>query len=111
VGQVASDYFQPLIVLAIIAAIVFVVGRVVSARGNKEGGERIVDLAFGVSLLAGAYVVILLILAALDEPDLIWDALVIILIISVFFLGLLLLLFGVFELLLSRGPKRARESD
>ncbi len=111
-GQVASAYFQPLIFIAIAAAIVFVVGRAVNARGNHEGGEKFTDVAFGLSLLGGAYVVILFILAALDEPDLIYDAFVIILVIAVFFLALLFVLFGVFEVILGgRRPKGARKSD
>jgi hypothetical protein len=113
VDQVASSIFQPLIFLAVIAAILYVAGQVVQARGNVEGGERVLDIAFGVSLLAGVYVVIVLLLALFDEPDVIYDAILIILIVAVFFVVLLGALFGLFELLFSRArrPRTRRGSD
>ena len=107
--QVASSIYQPLIVLAVIAAILYVAGQVVQARGNAAGGERVLDIAFGVSLLAGVYVVIVLLLAIFDEPDVLYDAVVTILVVSVFFLVLLGVLFGLFEAFFSRaGRSRAR---
>jgi hypothetical protein len=110
VDQVSYSLYQPLVFLAVIAGALYVVGGVVRARGNPAGGERLLDIGFGVALLAGAYVVILLLLAAFDEPDLIYDALVNVLVVVAFFAALLGLLFALFELLLTRGRGRARSS-
>jgi hypothetical protein len=114
VAQVSSSYLQPLLFLAVIAVVLYVSGQVVKGRGNSAGGEKVLDIAFGVALLAGVYIVIMLLLVLFDEPDLVIDALQIILVMAVFFGALLFLLFGVFELILSRGrrrPRTARESD
>jgi O-antigen/teichoic acid export membrane protein len=113
VDEISYSLFQPVIFVAIIAAILAVSGAVVRARGNESGGERMADLAFGLTLLGGAYVVILLLITIFSEPDVLYDAIVIILVVSVFFLALLGLLFGVFELILSRGgrSRKPRESD
>ena len=111
--QASSAIYQPLIFLAVIAAILYVAGQVVRARGNEAGGERVLDIAFGVSLLAGVYVVITLLLAIFDEPDVLYDAVVTILVVGVFFLVLLLVLFALFEAFFSRAkrPRARQRSD
>jgi hypothetical protein len=100
--QLSYSLFQPLIFIAIAAGLIAVAGRVVTGRGNEEGGAKLADLSFGVTLLAGVYVVVLLVLAALDEPDLVYEAFVIIAVIALFFAILIFLLFVVFELIGSR---------
>lgn len=100
--QLSYSLFQPLIVIAVVAAILAIAGRVVTGRGNEEGGGKLADLSFGVMMLAGVYVVVLLVLAALDEPDLVYEAFVIILVIAAFFAIVVTLLFVVFELIGSR---------
>jgi hypothetical protein len=100
--QLSFSLFSPLILFALVVGILAIAGRVVKARGNEEGGDKLADLSFGVSLLAGVYVLVLLVLAALDEPDLVYEAIVVILVIAVFFVLLVSLLFIVFELIGSR---------
>ena len=106
--QLSFSLFAPLILFALAVGILAIAGRVVKRRGNEEGGEKLADLSFGVSLLAGVYVLVLLVLAALDEPDLVYEAIVIVLVIGAFFALLVSLLFVIFELLGSRfTPTRA----
>jgi hypothetical protein len=100
--QLSFSLFSPLILFALAVGILAIAGRVVKRRGNEEGGDKLADLSFGVSLLAGVYVLVLLVLAALDEPDLVYEAFVIVLVIGAFFALLVSLLFVIFELVGSR---------
>ena len=78
----------------------------VSGRGNQAGAERLRDIGFLVILLAGAWVVVLLVLSLVSEFEEIWDMITIVLVIVVFFALLLLALFGLS--LLFGGSARAR---
>ena len=79
--QMSYSYFQPLIWIMLVAAVIAIAGRTVKGRGNAETGEKLLDVSFAVTLVAGAYVVVLLLLTLFDEPDLIYDALVVLLVI------------------------------
>jgi Na+-driven multidrug efflux pump len=102
-------YF-PLILAAAAYAIITVVAGVMAGRGNEAGAERVRDAGFLLVLAAGAWVVVLLLLALVDQPDEIGDLLLITVVIVAFFVILLLVLFGVSLLVgrLGRGTARRR---
>ena len=104
--QMSYSYFQPLIWIMLVAAVIAIAGRTVKGRGNADTGEKLLDVSFAVTLVAGAYVVVLLLLTLFDEPDLIYDALVVLLVIIVFFAALVFLLYVVFELIGGRLGRR-----
>jgi len=106
VAQISSSLFQPVLILGLVAIVLIVAGQVMRSRGAGERAEKVADIGFGIALLTGVYIVVLLLIALFSEPDLIYDAAVNILIVAVFFLLLLFVLFGVFELILSRGRRR-----
>jgi uncharacterized protein YacL len=87
-------YF-PLILAAIAFGIVSAAAGVMTSRGNAAGAERLRDAGFVIVLLGAVWVVVLLLLALLDQPDDLWDMVVITLVIVAFFLILLLALFGI----------------
>jgi uncharacterized phage infection (PIP) family protein YhgE len=98
--------FIPLLLAAILIVALFVAAQVAAGRGNEERGETLLDVGFMVTLAAGAWTLVLLVLVLFDEPDEIWDMVTIILVIGVFFALLLGLLFALFEAIFSRGPRR-----
>ena len=102
--------YVPLIVAAAVFATLSVVAAVVSGRGNEAGAERLRDVGFLVVLIAGAWVVVLLVMSLASEFEEIWDMITIVLVIVVFFGLLLLALFGL-SLLFGRvggGSRRGR---
>jgi cytochrome bd-type quinol oxidase subunit 2 len=106
-AQINSALFAPVYFLALATVILILAGQVLATRGREELAEKLADLGFGLGLLTGAYIVVLLIISLVSEPNLIYDAAVNILIVALFFLILLIVLFGLFELLFSRrGHKR-----
>ena len=106
--QMSFSLYQPLLVIAAVAALLAVVGRTIGARGNPEGREKVLDISFAVTLLGGVYVVVLLVLTIFDEPDLVYDAVVVILMFVAFFALVLSVGFVLFELIGSRlGRTRA----
>lgn len=86
--------FEPLLLAAVLYALLFAVSRVLEGRGDPRG-QKLGDVAFGLLLLAAAYVLFLLGNALASESGLVWDMLVTTAVIIVFFLlliGLLLTL-------------------
>ena len=95
------DLFQPLLLAAAVYAILFVVSRVLEGRGDRRG-EKLGDVAFGLLLLMGAYVLVLAVNALASEYELVWDMLVTTVVITVFFL----LLIGLLLVLVEKGLGR-----
>ena len=98
--------FSPLLLAVLVCTVLSISAAVMRSRGNGDGAERMLDVGFLVALVAGAWTAILLVFAILDEPDDIWDMVIIVVIIGVFFAVLLSVLFGLFELILTRGRRR-----
>ena len=90
--------FQPVFLAALLYAALVVVGRILDGRGDPRG-QKVGDAAFGLLLLAGAYVVVLAVVALASEYELVWDMLVTTAVITVFFL----LLIGLLLVLAERG--------
>lgn len=86
-------YF-PLILIAAAFGIVSATAGIMGGRGNDAGAERLRDVGFVILLLGGVWIVILAVLALISEPDDIGEMLTITLVIVVFFVILLLVLFG-----------------
>ena len=90
----------------------------ISAIGRRDGRARqrraapsgCATPAFVLVLARGVWVIVLFLLALLDEPDDLWDMVVITLVIVVFFVLLLLVLFGLSLLIgrISRGASRRK---
>ena len=93
----SSGYFSPLILAAILYVVLFIVARVLERREDARAGTAD-DVGFAIMLLAGAYVVVLALVALVSESELIGDMLVILLIVGAFFGALILILLTVFDL-------------
>jgi hypothetical protein len=100
-------FFSPLWIMAIAYGALFVLAQVAGARGATDLRERLLDFGFVVGLLAAAWVVVLLLTAIVSESDLVYDMVVILLVVVAFFALLLFALFAIFELIFSRGRRRA----
>jgi hypothetical protein len=102
-------YF-PLIVAGALYGIVSIAAGVMSGRGDEQRAERLRDYGFVILMASGVWVVILLLLALVDQPDDIGDMLTITIVIVAFFVILLLVLFGLSLLVgrLGRGTSRRR---
>jgi lysylphosphatidylglycerol synthetase-like protein (DUF2156 family) len=92
----ATSYFLPLILAALLYAVLFVAARVLNGRGDPRA-DTAEDAGFALIVLSGVYVAILAVVALASEIDLIWDMVRILAIIVVFFAALILLLLVVFE--------------
>ncbi|MEA2379697.1 MAG: hypothetical protein QOK00_3419 [Thermoleophilaceae bacterium] len=99
-------YF-PLILAAAAYAILSATGGMLAGRGNEAGAERLRSLAFLIVLLGGVWVVVLLLMALISQPDDLWDMVIITLVIVGFFAILLMVLFGL-SLLVGRVSRSAR---
>jgi hypothetical protein len=100
--------YVPLILAALVYAGAAIVAAVMTSRGNEPGAERVRDGGFLLVLLAGVWVLVLLLLALISEPDDIWDMVIITLVIVAFFVILLLVLFGLSLLVGRIGRTTAR---
>jgi hypothetical protein len=89
----------PLIFAGVAYAVANVSAGVVASRDNEQGAERLRNIGFLIALLATAWVVVLLLIVLVDLPDKIGDMLTIIFVIVAFFAILLLVFFGLSELL------------
>ena len=87
--------FFPLILIAAAFAIVSAAAGVTGGRGNEPGAERLRDIGFLIVLAGAAWVVVLLLMALISQPNDIGDMLLIIFEIVVFFVLLLLAFFGI----------------
>ena len=101
--------WQPLVIAALIYAVLFVVGNILDGRDDPRAGT-VRDIAFGFILLTAAYTVVLTLMAVFQKAELVGDMLLIIAIISVFFALLVALLYAVFELLLPRLRRGQRDA-
>jgi hypothetical protein len=95
-----SALWQPLLIVALIYAVLFVAGNVIEGRGDGKTADTVRDVAFGVILLGSLYTAGLIILSLISRPDLVGDMLLILAIIIVFFGLLVVVLYGAFGRLL-----------
>jgi hypothetical protein len=102
--------YLPLILAGLAYALVSIAAGITGRRGNEAAAERVRDAGFVIVLAGGVWVVVLLLLSVISEPDDLWDMLVITLVIVGFFVILLLVLFGLSLLvgLLGRSASRRR---
>jgi hypothetical protein len=94
----SSSLYTPLLLVAVVYTGLSIAAGIATRRGDTARGERLLDLGFATALIAAAYTVILLILAAVDAPGRFTDAITIMLVIGAFFVLLLLALFAVAQL-------------
>ena len=107
--MLAWSLYVPLLLAAALFAIISIASAVVRSRGNDASAEKLLDLGFVVAVVAGIWTLVLLVLAIFDEPDDLWDMVLIVVVVGAFFGILLTLLFGVFELIFSRGGRQPAE--
>lgn len=105
----AWGLYVPLLLAAAIFAIISIASAIVRSRGNEASAEKLLDLGFVVALAAGIWTLVLLVLAIFNQPDDIWDMVLIVVVVGGFFGILLALLFGVFEVIFSRGGRQPAE--
>ena len=103
--QISFGLFVPLIVLGVAFALVYIASGVTRSRGEEDSAEGLLDIGFALALAAVAWVAILLVISLVSVPDVIYDMVVILLVIGVFFALLLGILFALFELIASRGRR------
>lgn len=104
----SSGLYMPLYLVGILYVALFVAGRVLDGR-EDDRAEPVQDAGFALMLLAGVYVVVLLIMALFSEFELIADLVQIIAIVIGFFAVLVVVLLGI-ELLVGLGG-RARKRE
>jgi hypothetical protein len=108
-ANMPSAAYTPLLVIAVVYAVLSILaGR---ARGNDDRAQadRFANWAFAVVLLSAAYVVVLLIATVIGYPSRVYDMVIILVVIGVFFALLLFVFFLLAELLprsLRRGGDR-----
>jgi hypothetical protein len=88
-------FYLPLILAAFAFGASAIVAAVMSSRGNEERAESVRNGGFVLLLLAGAWVIVLLLMSIFSQPDDLWDMVVITFVIVAFFALLLGVLFGI----------------
>ena len=93
--MISFSLYLPVMLLALVWAGLSVAGNVVAGRGNDAGASTMRDLGFGSMLLAGLWVVVLVVMALVQYPVRTSDGLLILAVVFVFFallVGVLLVL-------------------
>jgi cytochrome bd-type quinol oxidase subunit 2 len=105
IAQVAFGLYVPILVLLAGYALVSVVAGIARNREENERAERLADISFLLVVLGAAYAVVLLIVSAVSYPSRVYDMILIIFVVVLFF-GLLLFLFFVISELVPRTLRR-----
>jgi hypothetical protein len=100
----------PLILAAAAYAVLNATAGTLAGRGDEQRAEQLRNMAFLVSLLAAAWVVVLLLLVAVDMPNRIGDMLLVIGVIVGWFAILLLVFFGLSQGFGAIGRRFSRRS-
>jgi hypothetical protein len=87
--------FLPVLLGGLAFGAISAIAGVMGGRGNEAGAERVRDAGFVLLMAMGAWIVVLLLFAAVDEPDELWDMVTIVIVIVVFFVLLLLAFFAI----------------
>ena len=103
--------YQPLIYAGALFGLLTILASVLDARRGPGQGDTLRNAAFLVALLAAAWLLVLLVLVLFDFPNTFVDMLTIIAIVVVFFAALVGVLFFLFEVLFSRGPRHRRRAS
>ena len=93
--MISFSLYLPVMLLALVWAGLSVAGNVVAGRGNDAGASTMRDLGFGSMLLAGLWVVVLVVMALVQYPVRTSDGLLILAVVFAFFallVGVLLVL-------------------
>ncbi len=93
---ISGPYYTPLVIAGILYLLLRLGASILGAR-DRERGEKLEDLAFGVVLLTAAYVVVMVLAALFDKSDLVFDMVKVIAIMLAFFALLLIVMLVVFE--------------
>lgn len=93
--MISFSLYLPVMLLALVWAGLSIAGNVVEGRGNEAGAATMRDLGFGSMLLAGLWVVVLVVMALVQYPVRTSDGLLILAVVFAFFallVGVLLVL-------------------
>jgi hypothetical protein len=106
----SSSFYPPLVIIGI----AYVLLRVVGQARSGERGETLVDYSFVLLLLAGAYTLMLALVALVSKTSLIGDLLLVLAVLIAFFGVLLIGLLAIFDLGIggiARARARRRRGD
>ena len=103
-----STMFTPLVLVLVGYAVLSIMAGRARANEDRASAERFSTIAFALVLLSAALVLVLLIAAVVSYPSRIYDMLIILVVVGVFF-ALLLFLFFVIAEILPSALRRGRE--
>jgi hypothetical protein len=104
-----STMFTPLVVVLVGVAVLSILAGRARANEDRAGAERFSTIGFGLVLLSAVYVVVLFIAALASYFNRVYDMVVILVVVGVFFAVLLFLFFAIAEIIpaaLRRGRER-----
>jgi cell division protein FtsW (lipid II flippase) len=109
IAQLPSAMYTPVVLLLIAYAVLSILANRARSHDDRAGADRFTNWAFLVVLVFAAYAVVLLLAAVFSYPDRFYDMVLIIFVITVFFLLLLFAFFVIAEVIpnaLRRGRDR-----
>jgi hypothetical protein len=107
-ANLPSAMFTPLVVVLVGYAVLSIMAGRASANEDRASAERYSTIGFALVLVSAAYVLVLLISAVVSYPSRVYDMLIILVVVGIFF-GVLLFLFFVIAEILPSALRRGRE--
>jgi hypothetical protein len=108
-ANLPSAMFTPLVVVLVGYAVLNILAGRARANEDRASADRYSTIAFALVLVSAAYVIVLLLAAVFSYPSRVYDMLIILVVVGVFFAVLLFLFFVISEILpsaLRRGRER-----
>jgi hypothetical protein len=106
-ANLPSAMFTPLVVVLVGYAVLSIMAGRARAKEDRASAERYSTIGFALVLVSAAYVLVLLISAVVSYPSRVYDMLIILVVVGLFFALLLFLFFAIAEIL-PRALRRAR---
>ena len=107
-ANMPSAAFTPLVVLVVAYVALSILAGWARGKDDSARADRFATWAFAVVLVSAAYVAVLLIATIFSYPSRVWDMVIILVVIGVFFVLLLFVFFLLAELL-PRSVRRSRD--
>jgi len=100
--------FTPLVVVLVGYAVLSIMAGRAQANEDRASAERYSTIGFALVLVSAGYVLVLLISAVVSYPSRVYDMLIILVVVGLFFALLLFLFFAIAEIV-PRAFRRGRE--